>query len=110
MPLIPLQRLFQDTFSELGGVPTEDRADLLDRARRLTFTDRSKSSSALTFLLLDILVVLLIALLLPYFLGIRFPHSMWFVVPGLLVGGYLFRRTYGRLLRSALTQVLAERV
>lgn len=34
-----LPRLFLNSFSELGEVPMEDRADLLDRARRLTFTD-----------------------------------------------------------------------
>jgi hypothetical protein len=106
---MPLQRLFLNSFSELSDVPVEDRADLLDRARRLTFTDRRKSSIALIHLLLDTLVVLLVALLLPYFLGIRFPHSMWFVIPGLLVGAFMFRRAYGRLLRSALTQMLAER-
>ena len=106
---MPLQRLFLRSFSELGEVPMEDRDELLDRARILTFTDRNKSSTALIFLLLDTLVVLVIALLLPHFFGIGFPHSMWFVVPGLMVGGYLFRRTYGRLLRQALEQVLAER-
>ena len=104
-----LQRLFLNSFSELSDVPAEERADLLDRARRLTFTDRNKSSTALIHMLLDSLVVLLVALLLPYFLGIRFPHSMWFVIPGLLVGAFMFRKTYGRLLRSALVQVLAER-